>query len=55
MIIEKGKDKADVNNPEQQINTTVEQHEINILSCTLQRVSILFAQVTEKKLQPDYY
>jgi hypothetical protein len=43
VVIEKRKDEADVNDAEQQIDTPVEQHEINILRCVLKRVGLLFA------------
>jgi uncharacterized phage-associated protein len=55
MIIKEGKNKTDINNTKQQIDATIKQHEINILRRILYRVCILFAQVTEKKFQPDYY
>lgn len=53
VIIEKGKDDADVDGPEKEIDTHIQQHEINILQAILPGIGFLFPEIGQKHLQPD--
>jgi hypothetical protein len=44
MVIKIREDKTYIDNTEGKVNTTIQQHEINILCSILQGISILFAE-----------
>ena len=55
MVIKEGKNKTYINDPKSQVDTSVEQHKINILCCIFKRISVLLMKLAEKQFNANYY
>ena len=53
MVIEKNKDDTDGNGPEKQIQTAVQQHEVNVLQGILQGIAGLLPFLADEEFQAD--
>jgi hypothetical protein len=52
-VIKKAEDKAYIYDTKSQIDHAVQDHEINILRCIPEGITVLFMQFAEKQFQPD--
>jgi hypothetical protein len=55
VIIKERKNKADIDDPEKQVDPAVKQHKINILRRILQAIRGLLPELAEEQFQPDHH
>jgi len=54
VIVEESKNHADVNGPETEIKTCIEDIQVNALNSVFERITCSAAGVAQKYLYPDY-
>ena len=54
VVIKKGENEEKINTAEQEIDTCIQQHQVNILYCILPGIAFLPVEMAENKFQPDH-
>ena len=54
VIIKKGKNEEEINPAKQEIDTCIQEHQVDILDRIFPAITFLLVQMAENKLQPDH-